>query len=57
MDFWDGRRGERPNVRVLVVEDDDEARDVLVAMLRKLFGVFAEGAAFDRSRARWAETA
>jgi two-component system CheB/CheR fusion protein len=44
MDFWDGRRGERPNVRVLVVEDDDEARGVLVTMLQKLFGVFAEGA-------------
>ena len=44
MSFWDGRRGERPNVRVLVVEDDDEARGVIVTMLRKLFGVFAEGA-------------
>jgi two-component system, chemotaxis family, CheB/CheR fusion protein len=43
MDFGDGRHGERPYVRVLVVEDDDEARGVLVAMLRKLFGVFAEG--------------
>ena len=44
MDFWDGRRGERPNVRVLVVEDDDESRGVFLTMLRKLFGVFAQGA-------------
>jgi len=44
MDFGDSRHGDRPYVRVLVVEDDDEARGVIVTMLRKLFGVFAEGA-------------
>ncbi len=44
MDLEGSRDGGRPNVRVLVVEDDDEARGVLVAMLRKLFGVFAHGA-------------
>jgi CheY-like chemotaxis protein len=44
MDFEGSRDGGRPDVRVLVVEDDDEARRVLLTMLRKLFGVFAHGA-------------
>jgi CheY-like chemotaxis protein len=44
MDPEGGRDGGRPEVRVLVVEDDDEARGVLLTMLRELFGVFAQGA-------------
>ena len=44
MDLEGRRNGGRPDVRVLVVEDDDEARAVLLAMLRKIFGVFAQGA-------------
>jgi CheY-like chemotaxis protein len=43
MDLEGSRNGGRPDVRVLVVEDDDEARRVLLAMLQKLFGVFAQG--------------
>jgi CheY-like chemotaxis protein len=38
------RDGGRPDIRVLVVEDDDESRGVFLAMLRRLFGVFAQGA-------------
>ena len=37
MDLEGRRNGGRPDVRVLVVEDDDEARAVLLAMLRKIF--------------------
>jgi two-component system CheB/CheR fusion protein len=44
MDPEGSRNDGRPDVRVLVVEDDDEARGVLLAMLRKIFGVFAQGA-------------
>lgn len=44
MDLEGRRNGGRPDVRVLVVEDDDEAREVLLAMLWKIFGVFAQGA-------------
>jgi CheY-like chemotaxis protein len=36
--------GGRPDVRVLVVEDDDEAREIILAMLRDLFGIAAQGA-------------
>jgi two-component system, chemotaxis family, CheB/CheR fusion protein len=44
MDLEGRRNGGHPDVRVLVVEDDDDARAVLLAMLRKIFGVFAQGA-------------
>jgi CheY-like chemotaxis protein len=43
MDLEGSGNGGRQDLRVLVVEDDDEARRVLLAMLQKLFGVFAQG--------------
>jgi CheY-like chemotaxis protein len=33
-----------PDVRVLVVEDDDETRQLILAMLRKIFGIAAQEA-------------
>ena len=44
MDPEGSRNGGRPSIRVLVVEDDDESRGIFLTMLRKLFGVFAQGA-------------
>lgn len=44
MDLEGRRNGGRPDLRVLVVEDDDDARAVILAMLRKIFGVFAQEA-------------
>jgi CheY-like chemotaxis protein len=53
MDPEESREHGRPDVRVLVVEDDDEARGVLVAMLRTLFGVFAQGARDGEEALEW----
>ena len=47
------RNGGHPDVRVLVVEDDDESRGVILAMLRTLFGASAQGARNGEEGLQW----